>query len=153
MANRKRYTSSGVPTTRVLPSNLWNPKYKLPFGKNFYVNRAFSYFFMKYNLLAFVIGGFLFTDNYIFNDEFNCRPDLNNFKAMVPISEKERNAMKMFQDSYFGMDLENSSTSWIKRLSRKLFPSVDYNPSYEPFFDYKKRGYFPDELSEYYSRS
>ena len=72
---------------------------------------------------------------------------------MVPISEKEKNAMKMFQDSYFGMNLENSSTSWIKRLTRKLFPSVDYNPSYEPFFDYKKRGYFPDELSEYYSRS
>lgn len=132
---------------------MWNPKYKLPFGKNFYGNRAFLYFFMKYNFVAFLAGGYLFTDNYFFNDDFNCRPDLNNFKSMVPISQKEKNAMNMFQENYFGMDYTDSETSWFKKLQRKLFPSVDYKPNYEPFFDYKKRGYFPEDLSEYYSRS
>jgi hypothetical protein len=156
-ARKRQYTKTGVPTNRVMPTNLFNPHNKLEIDtiRNKYTRRAFQYGLFKYSLLAGIAGGFFFTDWDFFTNDLNARPDLAQFRIMTDnVPDKERKVFEMFGNTYFGKPWPDTPDSWYKKLSNKFFPSVDYNPhqsAYLPFYDYKK-GYFPSEdVSSYYS--
>lgn len=156
LSKKRMVTSAGIPITKVLPSDIFNPQFKMIFtnARNKYTRRAFFYGIFKYSFLAGVIGGYLFTDREFFNNELNARPDLGQFRSMIEVPDKERKVFEAFGDDYFGKKWADKPTSWYKRLKHSIFPSVDYNPvssHYLPPYDYN-RGYFPDkDVSSYYS--
>lgn len=136
-----------------MPSNLWNPTYKLkPDQKNYYTRRAFKYYSFKYGLLVFLAGGYYFTDGSHMRDDFMSRPDINASRKMtgdIPI--RERKVFEIMEGNYFGKSFENAPQSWVKRFKKFIYPSIHYEPDYEPFYDYKNRPYHPEDLSTYYS--
>lgn len=151
LANKRQYTPTGVPITKVLPHDIFNPNVKLFEEKNKYTRRAFKWGIMKYTLLFSFTGALLFTEFDFLIDPLNARPDLGQFRAMTGyVPDKEVKVFEMFD----GKSYPDQETTVLKRIKKSLLPSVDYNPSksdYLPFFDYK-RGYYPDEdVSSYYS--
>lgn len=160
LAKKRQYASSGVPMTRVFPTDLFTPiehnKIGKDYLKNKYIRRTFRYGLFKYSFLIGFAGGYLFTDREFFNDDLNGRPDLSQFRSMLPgtVTDRERKVFDMYGDTYHGKQWDDTPQSWYKKLQKKLFPSVDYNPHsshYEPFYDYK-RGYYPSiDPSQYYS--
>ena len=148
LANKRRYTSTGVPMTRVLPHDAFNPYLKV-MSKNKYTRRTFYYGIFKYGVLFGIVGAFLTTDGAYLDQGFNARPDLNQLRAMTDyVKDDEKRAFNFFN----GVDYPDVERPTIlKRIKHALFPSVDYQPNYLPYFDYKK-GYFPDyNASSYYS--
>lgn len=148
-------TSTGVPITRVLPSDMFNPKYKLPAAyKNFYTRRTYYYGFAKYTLLVSLVGAFLTTSTWEYKDIFNARPDYNQMRIMTDnLPDSERKVFEMYGNTYFGQDFEDQPQSWLRKLKQWAFPSIDYNPHssyYLPFYD-NKRGFYPEDASSYYS--
>jgi len=152
LSNRRQFTSTGVPKTNVLPSNIFNPtSVKIPY-KNKTTRNAFNYGLLKYSVIFGIAGAFLFTDGDYLVDTLNARPDLGQFRAMTndaPISEK-----KVFE-FFDGVSYpDQDKPTILKRMKKAIWPSVDYNPKdtdYAQFFDYK-RGYYPDaNTSSYYS--
>ena len=159
LAGRRQYSSSGVPTTRIMPRDLFTPKSDLKLSydyiRNKYIRRTFQYGLLKYSFLLGVVGAYLFTDSDYFTNDLNGRPDLGQFRIMTGnVSDKERKVFEIYGDNYFGKSWEDKPDAWYKRLNNKLFPSVNYNPPsshYLPFYDYK-RGYYPsNDVSNYYS--
>jgi hypothetical protein len=150
------YNKSGVPITRVLPSDLFNPIYKsATLEKNFYTRRTFRYGLLKYSIFAFIAGGYLVTDSDYFKNEFMSRPDLNVSRKMTDLPDKEKKVFEMFGNNYQGKDFKNEPSSWAKRIKNKFYYSVHYDPNpsdYLPFYDYKNRPYHPDDISSYYSQ-
>lgn len=142
--------------TMVLPSDFFNPKYKLePWTKHFYTRRTFKYGLLKYSLIFGLLGGYLFTDSAFFNNDFNARPDLNQMRIMTDnLPDKEKKVFEMYNNNYFGKEFEDKPQSWIKKFKERFYKSVHYNPSssdYIPFYDYKNRSYYPEDISSYYS--
>lgn len=141
--------------TRIMPTNNFNPRYKLQFfRKDHYTRRSFKYGKFVYGT---IIGGalsYLLTDNSYLRNEFNSRPDLNHFRIMTgEIPDQERKVFEMFGENYFGKNFKDQPVSWVKKFKAFFYPSVDYNPHsshYLPFYNYKK-AYFPDELGNYYT--
>lgn len=152
------YEKSGVPTTRVLPSDLFNPIYKLDGGmKNFYTRRTFRYGLIKYTAIVFLAGGWLTTDSDFFKNEFMSRPDLNTNRIMTDdLPDREKKVFEMFNnDNAHGKQFKNEPNSWAKAIKNKFYYSVHYQPNssdYIPFYDYKNRPYHPDDVSSYYSQ-
>jgi hypothetical protein len=137
----------------VLPTNWFNPHYKLPATtKNFYTRRTFYYGLFKYSLIFGIVGGYLLTDGSFLNDDFHARPDLNHMRMMTnKIPDHERKVFEMFDNNYFGRNFDDASVSWIKKFKDYFYPSVHYNPNsayYLPFYDYKK-SYNPNEITKF----
>ena len=95
--------------TRVLPNDLFNPKYKFVFnGRNFYPRRTFKYGVLKYSTVAFILGGFIFTDSDFLSDSYNSRPDYNSMRIMTgPIPDVERKVFEMYEGNYFGKEFDD----------------------------------------------
>lgn len=159
-ASRRMVTSTGVPMTRVMPKDLFTPsninKLSYDIIRNKYPKRTFRYGIFKYSIIVGLLGGYLFTDKDYLYDDINSRPDLNQFRIMTDnVPDKERKVFNMFGSTYFGKPWKDEPQSWVKKLNKKLFPSVDYNPhssEYLPFFNYKNKSYYPaEDVSSYYS--
>lgn len=156
LSRKRMYTSAGIPITKVLGSDIFNPQFKLVSltDRNKYTRRAFFYGVFKYTFLAGVLGAAVFTDRDFFNNSLNSRPDLAQFRSMTEVPDQERKVFEAFGDDYFGKKWADKPSSWYKRLKHSIFPSVEYNPvssHYLPPFDYTK-DYFPyKDVSSYYS--
>ncbi len=136
----------------VLPTNWFNPHYKLdPYMKNFYTRRTFYYGLLKYSLVFGIVGAFLITDRSYLSDDFHARPDLNHMRVMTPVPDQERKVFEMFGNNYFGKKFDDQSVSWIKKFKDYFYPSVHYNPNnayYLPFYNYKN-SYNSDEVTKF----
>ena len=158
-ASKRMYNKSGVPITRVVPTDLFTPsnenKLKYDHLRNKYTKRTFRFGLFKYSIIVGFIGGYLYTDNDYFTNDLNARPDLGQFRIMTDnVPDNERKVFDMYEKTYFGKAWNDKPDAWNKRFYYKLFPSVNYNPHssyYLPFYDYK-RGYYPaHDVSSYYS--
>lgn len=138
-----------------MPSDLFNPQYKLDYyRKNFYTRRTFNYGKLKYQILFGGVVSYLYTDSDYLKNDFNSRPDLNHSRKIGDkVTDEERKVFEMFDGDYFGQQFDHAPQSWVKKFKKFFYPSVDYNPEpsyYLPFYNYKK-SYFPDTLGNYYT--
>lgn len=147
---------TGVPKY-IKKQNIFVPDYPMVTRTlNHATTRTFYYGLLKYSLLFGLAFAFLTTDRDYARDELLNRPDLKEMRIMVRddyIPLKEKKVLEMLTGSYFGKPLyKEEPSSLYKRIVKKLYPEIDYNPSpgyYQPPFDFTK-DYQSENWSNHY---
>ena len=156
MANRRRYSSTGVPSVYQIHSML-NPKYKLESTRlNQVPRRRFTWGLVKFYVIFGFVGSLLMTENRYRKDELGFRPDKQIGRQLTEVPLSEKRVHDFFNDGkYFDRPFKEKGGSWFKRSLEYLYPYQFYkNTEYDylPFYDYTKDYVTPSMENHYHFR-
>jgi hypothetical protein len=147
---------TGVPKY-IRKDNIFVPEYPMVNRTiNHATIRTFYYGLFKYTIIFGFLTAFLTTDREFCNDDLASRPDLKEMRIMIRddyIPVREKKVFEIMSGTYFGKPLnEEGSHGLFKRITKKLYPYFEYNPSpqyYAPHFDFRK-DYQSENWSNHY---